>query len=237
MIKDQNIDAEPEETCVRIEFMFLRVPASGRKFRIREGLGFMKETLRSLVRGRQGHFLLESGHHGDLWFHLETLCLHAHEIQPFAARLAERLAQHRVEVVCGPLVEGAFVALLVSLELGCNFAYAERFADPTHEGLFPVEYRVPKALQSAVKGKRVAIVNDVISAGSAVRGTFSDLQEVGANVVAIGALLGLGNAIAEFADERRIALELLERMPNNLWTPSQCPLCAAGVPLEVAGTP
>ena len=197
----------------------------------------MKENLLSLMRGRQGHFLLESGHHGDLWFHLETLCLHSREIQPFAARLAERLVPYKVDVVCGPLVEGAFVALLVSLELSCNFAYAERFADPTREGLFPVEYRVPKALQSAVKNKRVAIVNDVISAGSAVRGTFSDLQEVGANVVAFGALLALGDAIAEFADERRVALELLERMPNNLWTPSQCPLCAAGIPLEVASTP
>jgi orotate phosphoribosyltransferase len=69
-----------------------------------------------------------------------------------------------------------------------------------------------------------------------VRGTFSGLQELDVNVVAIGGLLALGNAIVKFAGERRVPLELLERMPNNLWTPSQCPLCAAGVPLEVAGT-
>jgi orotate phosphoribosyltransferase len=139
-------------------------------------------------------------------------------------------------VVCGPLVEGAFVALLVSLEVGCDFAYAERFADTTREGLYPVEYRLPKALQTAVKDKRVAIVNDVINAGSAVRGTFSDLQALGANVVAIGALLVLGDAITEFAAEHNAALELLEQMPNNLWTPSECPLCAAGMPLEIVGT-
>jgi orotate phosphoribosyltransferase len=234
MIKAQDTRAALEEAHVRIEFL-LRMPASGR-IGIREELGFMKEHLLSLVSGRQGHFLLESGHHGDLWFHLETLCLHSREIRAFAARLAEQLVQYRVEVVCGPLVEGAFIGLLVSLELGCNFSYAERFADPTREGLFPVEYRVPKALQSAVRSKRVAIVNDVISAGSAVRGTFSGLQELDANVVAIGGLLALGNAIVKFAGERRVPLELLERMPNNLWTPSQCPLCAAGVPLEVAGT-
>jgi orotate phosphoribosyltransferase len=196
----------------------------------------MTEHLFSLVRGRHGHFKLESGHHGDLWFELGTLCLHSREIQSFAARLAERLVQHEVEVVCGPLVEGAFVALLVSLELGCNFAYAERFADPARQGLFPVEYRIPESLQPAVRGKRVAIVNDVISAGSAVRGTFSDLQALGARVVTIGALLALGDAIAEFSCKHHVPVELLERMPTNLWTPSQCPLCAAGVPLEVAGT-
>jgi len=195
----------------------------------------MKEHLLSLVRGRQGHFGLESGHHGDVWYQLETLCLHSREIRPYAARLAEQVVQHKVEVVCGPLVEGAFVALLVSLELGCDFVYAERFADPTRERLFPVEYRLPKALHSAVKGKRVAIVNDVINAGSAVRGTFFDLQSLGAGVVAIGALLALGDAIAGFATEHHVALELLERMPSNLWTPSECPLCAAGMPLEVVG--
>jgi orotate phosphoribosyltransferase len=221
---------------VHIEFKFLRTPICTRKRGIRDWPGFMREHLLSFVRGRQGHFRLESGHHGDLWFQLETLCLHARDIRPFAVRLAAQLVQYEVEVVCGPLVEGAFVALLVSLELGCDFAYAERFADTTREGLYPVEYRLPKALQPAVKGKRVAIVNDVISAGSAVRGSFSDLQTLGANVVGIGALLALGDAIAGFAAENRVALELLERMPNNLWTPSECPLCAEGVPLEIVGT-
>jgi orotate phosphoribosyltransferase len=196
----------------------------------------MKEPLLALVRGRQGHFKLESGHHGDLWLQLETLCRHTREIRPLAVQLAARLVQHRVEVVCGPLVEGAFIALLVALELGCDFVYAERFANTTREGLYPVEYRVPSALHPAVKGKRVAIANDVISAGSAVRGAFSDLQAMGADVVAIGALLALGDSIAGFASEHHVALELLNQMPHNLWTPSECPLCAAGQPLEVLGT-
>ncbi|HMD06369.1 MAG TPA: phosphoribosyltransferase family protein [Candidatus Acidoferrum sp.] len=195
----------------------------------------MEENLLSFFRARQGHFRLESGHHGDLWLELETLCLHPQEIQIFAAQLAAKLLPQKVEVVCGPLVEGAFIALLVSLELGCDFVYAERFANAAREGLFPVEYHLPKALRSAVKGKRVAIVNDVISAGSAVRGAFSDLQTIGANIVAIGALLVLGDSIAEFAEEHHLPLELLRRMPYNLWTPSQCPLCGAGQSLEIKG--
>jgi orotate phosphoribosyltransferase len=237
--RDHRIDTQRAaslERRLRIVFLFSRAALCGRKLGIRGRLGFMKEHLLSLVRGRQGHFLLESGHHGDLWFKLETLCLRSRDIRPFAGRLAARLAPYEVELVCGPLVEGAFVALLVSLELDCDFVYAERFADAGREGLFPVEYHLPAALQPAVKGKRVAIVNDVINAGSAVRGTFFDLQEHGAGVVAIGALLALGDAINKFAAEHQVPLEILERMPNNLWTPSECPLCAASVPLEIAGT-
>jgi len=42
--------------------------------------------------------------------------------------------------------------------------------------------------------------------------------------------------IAEFAPENRVALETPgRRMPTNLWTPSECSLCAAGVPLEIVG--
>jgi orotate phosphoribosyltransferase len=196
----------------------------------------MEENFLSFVHGRHGHFRLESGHHGDLWLQLENLCMHSREIQPFAAQLATKLSPHKVEVVCGPLVEGAFIALLVSLELGCDFVYAERFANTAREGLYPVEYRLPKALQSAVQRKRVAIVNDVISAGSAVCGAFSDLQSIGAHVVAIGAPLALGDSIAKFTAEHHVALELLQQMPHNLWTPLECPLCAAGKPLESMGT-
>jgi orotate phosphoribosyltransferase len=192
----------------------------------------MEGRLLSLVRGRHGHFKLESGHHGDVWFDLETLCLNASEIRPFAERLAAQLKKYQVDVVCGPLVEGAFVALLVSLELGCQFAYAERFDDTTHEELFPVQYCLPKSLYPAVSGKRVVIVNDVISAGSAVRGTFFDLREIGAEVVAIAALLALGESITEFATKHVVALELLERIPNILWKPQDCPLCAAGIAIE-----
>jgi hypothetical protein len=74
---------------VQLEFKFLRAFTSVGKLKIRGGLGFMKEHLLSLVLGRQGHFRLESGHHGDLWFQLETLCLHSREIRPFAVRLAD----------------------------------------------------------------------------------------------------------------------------------------------------
>jgi len=161
--------------------------------------------------------------------------LHSRAIQPLAARLAAQLKKYNVDAVCGPLVEGAFIALLVSLELGCDFVYAERFANATSESLYPVEYRLPIVLQPTVQGKRVAIVNDVINAGSAVRGTFTDLRSRGAVIVAIGALLVLGDAMAAFAAENRIALELLKQMPNNLWPPAECPLCAKGELPEIVG--
>jgi orotate phosphoribosyltransferase len=196
----------------------------------------MEHELLRLLSGRQGHFLLESGHHGELWLQLESLFLNPGRTQPFIAELVARLSDLQIDFVCGPLIEGAFVALGVASLMRTRFLYTERFAKASEEGLFPAAYRVPDSMRGEVSGKRVAIVNDVINAGSAVRATFADLKECGASIVAIGALLVLGSSAAAFVASQGVALTSLVSLPNSLWNPSDCPLCRAGAPLEdVAG--
>jgi orotate phosphoribosyltransferase len=196
----------------------------------------MEERVLELLSARRGHFLLESGHHGDLWLDLENLCLRPPLVKSIATQLARSISNMSVDAVCGPLVEGAFVGMMVALELNVDFTYSERFARPSESGLFRAGYRIPPSLRPGLRGKRVAIVNDVINAGSAVRGTFEDLVACGATVAAISALLVLGTAASEYASSKGVALKSLAEMPNNLWIPAQCPLCASGVPLEdVAG--
>lgn len=181
---------------------------------------------------RKGHFRLESGFHGDTWIDLELLFALPKAIEPFAKEIASRLRPHHVEVVCGPLVEGSFVAMMVASRLGLPFTYAERIADDTLGELFAVRYRVPGAQAQVVAGKRVAIVNDVINAGSAVRATMNHLVEIGATVPVVAALAVLGNRAAEFAQENHLALEPLATLPNEIWEPAACPLCQSGVPLR-----
>jgi orotate phosphoribosyltransferase len=196
----------------------------------------MEERVLELLSARRGHFLLESGHHGDLWLDIENLCLRPPLVKSIATQLARSISNMSVDAVCGPLVEGAFVGMMVALELNVDFTYSERFARPSESGLFRAGYRIPSSLRPGLRGKRVAIVNDVINAGSAVRGTFEDLVACGATVAAISALLVLGTAASEYASSKSVALKNLAEMPNNLWIPAQCPLCASGVPLEdVAG--
>ncbi len=192
----------------------------------------MGDEFLDAVAARRGHFRLESGHHGDLWLDLESLCAQPARVERFAAALAGQLARHGIDAVCGPLVEGAFVALMVASQLAVEFCYTERHAPPPTETLYPVAYRLPPALRGRVRDKRVAIVNDVTNAGSAVRGTLADLQACGALPVAIGSLLVLGTAAARLAAEHAMPLETLAALPNALWAPSECPLCAVHMPLE-----
>jgi orotate phosphoribosyltransferase len=188
-----------------------------------------------LLRMRKGHFALESGHHGNLWIDLEALCLEPEPVRRCAEALADRLRPHEIEAVCGPLVEGAFVALFVASTLRVPFTYSIPERDRESGGLYRMRYRVPAVLRRELLGKRVAIVNDVVNAGSAIQGTLTDLLECGTEPVAIGTLATLGDMASVFARDQGLALETLASQPNEVWKPEECPLCAAGAPLMGAG--
>ena len=179
---------------------------------------------------RRGHFVFESGHHGEIWLDLERLFVHPDRIRPLAEALAERLQHVGAEVVCGPLIEGAFVALMVAARLDLPFSYSEPTQGETEEGLFPISYPIPAGLHAELRGRRVAVVNDVINAGSAVRGTLRSLEACGADPVAIGSLATHGDAARELAATHQVALETLAAFPGRIWSPADCPLCARGVP-------
>ena len=197
----------------------------------------MEQELLNLLRARKGHFRLESGYHGGLWLDLDPLFVILGRIQPFVEVLAERLKRHNIEAVCGPLVGGAFLAQAVASMLDVEFYYAERFVPTVRDAgaLYPVEYRIPAGVGSMLRGKAVAVVDDAISAGSAVRGTLAALAAHSAQTVAVGALLVLGTQAEQFGRERGLALVYVAQLPYEVWLPGECPMCAAGVGVEDMG--
>jgi hypothetical protein len=62
--------------------------------------------------------------------------------------------------------------------------------------------------------------------------TYEHLQQLGATVPVIASLWVFGPAIRIFAAEDNVAVESLDDRPHHQWTPDECPLCQAGVPLE-----
>ncbi len=188
-----------------------------------------------LTAARRGHFQLESGHHSEVWFDLDDLFAQPIRIEPFVARLANSLRSYDATIVCGPLLGGAFLAQLVAQTLAVEFCFTERVMPSQADGLYPASYRLPRALAARVKGKRIAIVDDVMSAGSALRGTYSELLTHGAIPIVAGALLVLGDAGAGFFREQNFAVEAVVQQDYSLWLPSECPHCVAGVPLENVG--
>jgi orotate phosphoribosyltransferase len=192
----------------------------------------LQSKFRNFLPAHHGHFKLESGHHGNLWLDLDLLFLHPKDIQPFVIELARNISTFKIDAVCGPLTGGALIAQSIALALEVDFLYTERTAPKDPDTLYSAAYRLPPHLRTAASGRNIAIVDDVINAGSAVRGTLAELESVGAKPTVIGALLILGETGEKYFAERHLPLRCISHLPNELWMPEDCPLCLAQIPLD-----
>src|SRR3954470_580741 len=90
-------------------------------------LSTLHPGLERLLRPRSGHFRMESGFHSSQWYHLARLFDDAAALRPFVADLAQRIARHRIDLVCGPVAGGATLAAMIGAALGIRHVIAARF--------------------------------------------------------------------------------------------------------------
>ena len=187
-------------------------------------------AFRDLLLINKGHFALESGLHGDVWFDLEPAFAQPKLLRTFTEGLAALLSRYEIECVCGALVGGALFAYSIAEQMGIEFLYSERHVSAAN-GYRTVTYRVPNPLRSAVANRRIAVVDDVINAGSAVTKTCDDLRSLGAEPVVLASVLTVGGEKPKQLEAKYPAVLSLEHLEGSLWSPAECPLCAAGMRL------
>ena len=186
----------------------------------------MRADLSQLARPQRGHFDLGTGFHGDLWLDLDALFLWPARLRPAAGQLAGHLRQYRPAAVCGPLSGGAFLAQMVAEILGAAFLPA--YAGSGH----PARYRLPGTVREQIAGWRVAVVDDAINAGTAVRASCEELRAAGAEPVAVAALLALGQAATVITGALGLPFHAAAALPSRVWPADACPLCQNGTPVD-----
>ena len=192
----------------------------------------MNNTFQELLDINRGHFLLESGLHGDVWFDLEKVFLHPNVLTPFIKELAALIEPYDLSTICGAMVGGAFVAYSIAEALGLEFVYTERHVNVNQGARYEVRYELPQALRYAVADRKVGIIDDVINAGSAVTKTYEELKSCGANTIVLASLLTVGGKGPKRLTDKYPPIVALEHLESNLWKATDCPLCKSGKPLR-----
>lgn len=192
-------------------------------------------SILDLAGARRGHFRMESGYHSALWLDLDDLFTDRQRIEPEITALAAKIGPYDVEAVCGPQTGGAVLAQRLAEALEVDGVATELVESAGEEGLFRARYRLLPEAAGAVRHRRVAIVDDVMSAGSSLRSTCADLESHSARIVVVGALLVLGTAGFDYFTQLGLAVEANARAPYEMWPPERCPMCAAGVPVSAVG--
>jgi orotate phosphoribosyltransferase len=153
-------------------------------------------------------------------------------VEPLTAALAARLAPRGAAAVVAPLTGGALLGYGVAARLGVPFASTARRAGPRPpDALCAASYELPAVLRPRLRGLRVALVDDVVNAGSAVRSSAAAVTASGGTPVAVGTLLRLGDTALSQPGLAGLPFESLAVRPHELWEPAVCPLCARGEPV------
>lgn len=175
---------------------------------------------------RRGHFRLSSGlHSGD---YLQCALFLA---DPARARRAGDAVAAAVQaaglapgVVVSPALGGVIIGHETARALGVEHLFTERTADGTMA--LRRGFVVPT-------DRPALVVEDVVTTGRSTREVIALLNDRGARVVGVGALVDRSGSRDTFAPLPFVALvdAVLET-----WPPEECPLCRAGEPLDSPGS-
>lgn len=83
-----------------------------------------------------------------------------------------------------------------------------------------------------ILGRKVLVVDDVVTTGASVREVVHLVREHGGEVIGVGALWNRGGVTAEDAGEVPELHALVEEHLEE-WEEEECPLCRAGVPVNI----
>ncbi|WP_176015215.1 orotate phosphoribosyltransferase [Victivallis sp. Marseille-Q1083] len=169
-----------------------------------------------------GHFKLRSGLHSNRFFQAALLLQYPDKAEQVCAYLAAKFKDAGVETVISPAVGGLIVGQEIARALGCKAIFADK-----EEGRL-----VLKRGFSLRPGERVLVAEDVITKGGRVQQTIDLARSFGADVVGAAVLVDRSGGAAGFD----VPTESLIRLNLPTFEPDQCPLCAAGAPLDTPGS-
>lgn len=170
----------------------------------------------------EGHFRLTSGRHSNAYFQCAKVLQYPEHLSAVCSRIADHFRESDVETVISPAIGGIVVGTEVGRQLGVKTIFAER-----KEGIMTIRRGFRLA-----KGERVIVIEDVITTGGSVAEVIELLDEAGALLVGVGSVVDRSNGKVRLADNQFsvLAMEVIS------YTPEECPLCKAGIPVEAPGS-
>lgn len=177
------------------------------------------------------HLVYTSGRHGSSYVNKDALYPHTAATSAICKRFAERFAGAGVEVVAGPTVGGVILAQWTAHHLSALTGREVVAVYAEEEALEDGKRRVfRRGYDALVAGRRVLVVEDILTTGGSVRLVIEAVGAAGGSVVGAGALVNRGGVTAPQIGAPE--LYCLASSPLESYAADECPLCAAGVPVN-----
>jgi len=169
----------------------------------------------------EGHFLLTSGLHSPVYWEKFRVLQYPHYTEKLCRLIAEHFKKDKLQVVAGPTTGGIIIAFEVARQLGVKGIFAEKEGK---ERLFRRGFTINP-------GDHVLIVDDVLTTGSSITEVIDAVNKLGGIIIGVGVLVNRAKQKMELG----IPFFSCLRAATPTYTPAECPLCAAGIPLVKPG--
>ena len=189
---------------------------------------------------RQGHFVLASGNHSPTYVNKDAIYTRPLWTDTLACEIAEVCGEWRPDVVLGPVIGGALLAQWVTYRLSLPL-HVYKWFDPNRTILAAYADRgvgkffvLKRGYGELVNGKRVLVVEDVITTGASAVGVVGAVRRCGGSVVGVAAIVNrTGKSAADLAIGMDISVvHCLLDMDIPMWPVADCPLCKQGVSIS-----
>ena len=167
--------------------------------------------------------MLASGLHSPVYWEKFRILQHPHLTGKLCRLIAQHFKGQKIDVVAGPTTGGIILAFETARQLGVRSIFAEK------EG----EVRVFRRDFEMASGEHILIVDDILTTGNSLRETISAVAKLGGIVIGIGVLVDRSEENLDFD----LPFFSCLRAPTTVYSPQECPLCAAHIPLTKPGAP
>ena len=170
----------------------------------------------------KGHFLLTSGRHSPVYWEKFRVLQSPEFTEILCGMIADNFRRDYIQLVAGPTTGGVILAYETARQLGVRGIFAEK------EG----QGRAFRRGFTINPGERVLLVDDILTTGGSIRETMSAITKLGGVIAGIGVLVDRSDQPVDFD----VPLFSCLRSITPTYTPENCPLCAANVPLVKPGS-
>ena len=169
----------------------------------------------------KGHFLLASGSHSPIYWEKFQVLQFPHYTEQLCHMIADHFKEG-VQIVAGPTTGGVILAHEVARQLGVRSIFAEKEGN---ERTFRRGFTI-------TPGEQVLVVDDILTTGGSIREVIAAVNKLGGKVTGIGVLVDRSTRELDFG----APLFSCHRSETITYSPEECPLCAAKIPLVKPGS-
>ena len=170
---------------------------------------------------KEGHFLLASGLHSPVYWEKFRILQYPRYTEKLCRAIAEHFKGQKVDLVAGPTTGGIILAFETARQLGVRSIFAEKMG----------EVRTFRRDFDIAPGERVLVVDDILTTGGSIKETMSAVGRLDGIVVGVGVLINRSSKEVDLG----VPLYSCLHAPTSVYSPEECPLCAANIPLIKPG--